>query len=78
PLYAIKQGLLTVEKKGKINAFSGRILEIEGLVDCRKLREYLREPTALTAGVNRLIAEARPAEILLYLFAFETGSVVHQ
>nr|WP_136252557.1 bifunctional aconitate hydratase 2/2-methylisocitrate dehydratase [Ningiella ruwaisensis] len=31
PLYAIKQGLLTVEKKGKINAFSGRILEIEGL-----------------------------------------------
>ena len=31
PYYAIKQGLLTVEKKGKINAFSGRILEIEGL-----------------------------------------------
>ena len=33
PLYAIKQGLLTVEKKGKKNAFSGRILEIEGLED---------------------------------------------
>ncbi|MGL6245217.1 bifunctional aconitate hydratase 2/2-methylisocitrate dehydratase [Pseudomonas sp.] len=31
PYYAIKAGLLTVEKKGKINAFSGRILEIEGL-----------------------------------------------
>jgi len=31
PLYGIKQGLLTVEKKGKINAFSGRVLEIEGL-----------------------------------------------
>ncbi len=31
PLYAIKQGLLTVEKKGKKNAFSGRVLEIEGL-----------------------------------------------
>ena len=31
PLYAIKQGLLTVEKTGKVNAFSGRILEIEGL-----------------------------------------------
>ncbi|MDP0919629.1 hypothetical protein Q6272_31785, partial [Klebsiella pneumoniae] len=27
------QGLLTVEKKGKKNAFSGRILEIEGLND---------------------------------------------
>lgn len=33
PLYGIKQGLLTVEKKGKINAFSGRVLEIEGLED---------------------------------------------
>ncbi len=33
PLYAIKQGLLTVEKKGKKNIFSGRILEIEGLRD---------------------------------------------
>ncbi len=31
PYYAIQQGLLTVEKAGKINAFSGRILEIEGL-----------------------------------------------
>ncbi|MBM3109638.1 bifunctional aconitate hydratase 2/2-methylisocitrate dehydratase [Pseudomonas arcuscaelestis] len=31
PYYAIQKGLLTVEKKGKINAFSGRILEIEGL-----------------------------------------------
>lgn len=33
PLYGIKQGLLTVAKKGKINAFSGRVLEIEGLDD---------------------------------------------
>lgn len=31
PYYAIQQGLLTVEKKGKVNEFSGRILEIEGL-----------------------------------------------
>ncbi|WOT05478.1 bifunctional aconitate hydratase 2/2-methylisocitrate dehydratase [Shewanella youngdeokensis] len=31
PLKAIEMGLLTVEKKGKINAFSGRVLEIEGL-----------------------------------------------
>ena len=33
PLYAIKAGLLTVEKKGKKNIFSGQILEIEGLED---------------------------------------------
>lgn len=31
PLKAIEMGLLTVEKKGKINIFSGRVLEIEGL-----------------------------------------------
>ena len=31
PLFAIKEGLLTVEKRGKKNIFSGRILEIEGL-----------------------------------------------
>lgn len=31
PYYAIRQGLLSVEKKGKKNIFSGRILEIEGL-----------------------------------------------
>ncbi|MGR7920305.1 bifunctional aconitate hydratase 2/2-methylisocitrate dehydratase [Zobellella denitrificans] len=31
PYYGIKQGLLTVAKEGKINEFSGRVLEIEGL-----------------------------------------------
>jgi aconitate hydratase 2/2-methylisocitrate dehydratase len=33
PYYGIKEGLLSVEKKGKKNIFSGRILEIEGLGD---------------------------------------------
>ncbi len=31
PYYGIQEGLLTVEKAGKINEFSGRVLEIEGL-----------------------------------------------
>src|SRR5690554_316281 len=35
PYYAIKAGLLTVEKQGKKNVFSGRILEIEGLPDLK-------------------------------------------
>ena len=35
PLYAIRAGLLTVEKKGKKNVFSGRVLEIEGLPDLK-------------------------------------------
>jgi len=33
PYYAIQKGLLTVEKSGKKNIFSGRVLEIEGLED---------------------------------------------
>jgi len=33
PYQAIQDGLLTVDKKGKKNIFSGRILEIEGLTD---------------------------------------------
>ncbi|VFP84284.1 Aconitate hydratase B [Candidatus Erwinia haradaeae] len=35
PLYAIKAGLLTLDKRGKKNIFSGRILEIEGLPDLK-------------------------------------------
>ncbi|MEQ4923349.1 bifunctional aconitate hydratase 2/2-methylisocitrate dehydratase [Proteus hauseri] len=35
PYYAIQEGLLTVEKKGKKNIFSGRILEIEGLPELK-------------------------------------------
>lgn len=35
PLKAVEAGLLTVEKKGKKNIFSGRILEIEGLPDLK-------------------------------------------
>jgi len=35
PYTAIQEGLLTVEKKGKKNVFSGRILEIEGLPDLK-------------------------------------------
>ncbi|MAN53134.1 MULTISPECIES: bifunctional aconitate hydratase 2/2-methylisocitrate dehydratase [unclassified Marinimicrobium] len=35
PYYAIQKGLLTVEKKGKKNIFSGRILEVEGLPDLK-------------------------------------------
>lgn len=35
PYTAIQNGLLTVEKKGKKNIFSGRVLEIEGLPDLK-------------------------------------------
>jgi len=35
PYVAIQKGLLTVDKQGKKNVFSGRILEIEGLPDLK-------------------------------------------
>lgn len=35
PYAAIQRGLLTIDKKGKKNVFSGRILEIEGLPDLK-------------------------------------------
>ena len=35
PYAALQRGLLTVEKKGKKNVFSGRVVEIEGLKDLK-------------------------------------------
>merc|ERR1711957_1049422 len=43
PYTALQMGLLTTEKKGKINIFSGRILEIEGDVVNKLKREQAFE-----------------------------------
>jgi aconitate hydratase 2/2-methylisocitrate dehydratase len=60
PHQAIKDGLLTVEKAGKKNIFSGRILEIEGLEDlkCEQAFELSdasaeRSAAACTVALNR-------------------------
>ena len=57
PYYAIKAGLLTVEKKGKKNVFSGRILEIEGLPDLKveqafELSDAAAERSAAACSVH--------------------------
>ena len=67
PLYAIKQGLLTVEKKGKKNIFSGRVLEIEGLENLTveqafELSDASAERSA--AGCTITLSEASVAEYL--------------
>ena len=67
PLYAIKQGLLTVEKKGKKNIFSGRILEIEGLPELKveqafELSDASAERSA--AGCTITLGEDSVAEYL--------------
>lgn len=67
PYYAIQSGLLTVEKKGKKNAFSGRILEIEGLNDLTleqafELSDASAERSA--AGCTIKLSEASVTEYL--------------
>jgi aconitate hydratase 2/2-methylisocitrate dehydratase len=67
PYYGIKQGLLTVEKAGKINAFSGRVLEIEGLEDLSveqafELSDASAERSA--AGCSITLSEDSVAEYL--------------
>jgi aconitate hydratase 2/2-methylisocitrate dehydratase len=67
PYYAIKQGLLTVEKKGKKNIFSGRILEIEGLDNLKieqafELSDASAERSA--AGCTIKLSEASISEYL--------------
>jgi aconitate hydratase 2/2-methylisocitrate dehydratase len=60
PHQAIKEGLLTVEKKGKKNVFAGRILEIEGLenLKCEQAFELSdasaeRSAAACTVKLNK-------------------------
>jgi len=67
PYYGIKQGLLTVEKAGKKNAFSGRVLEIEGLEDLTveqafELSDASAERSA--AGCTITLSEGSVAEYL--------------
>ncbi|WP_252179599.1 bifunctional aconitate hydratase 2/2-methylisocitrate dehydratase [Endozoicomonas sp. 4G] len=67
PLYGIKQGLLTVEKKGKKNAFSGRILEIEGLESLTAEQAFeLSDASAerSAAGCTITLSEASISEYL--------------
>jgi hypothetical protein len=52
PYYALKAGLLTLEKKTKKNVFSGRILEIEGLpnLTCEQAFELSDASAERSAG----------------------------
>ncbi|MBZ0331039.1 bifunctional aconitate hydratase 2/2-methylisocitrate dehydratase [Halomonas sp. ANAO-440] len=67
PYYGIKNGLLTVAKAGKKNAFSGRVLEIEGLDDLTveqafELSDASAERSA--AGCTITLSEESVAEYL--------------
>ena len=57
PYFAIKQGLLTVAKKGKKNIFNGRIIEMEGLEELTVEQAYeLTNATAERSAAGGVIA----------------------
>jgi aconitate hydratase 2/2-methylisocitrate dehydratase len=67
PYFAIKNGLLTVEKEGKKNIFSGRILEIEGtknlsVDEAYELTDASAERSAAAATIE--LSEESVAEFL--------------
>ena len=81
PLYAIRAGLLTVEKKGKKNIFSGRILEIEGLPDLKVEQAFElsdasaeRSAAACTVHLNKApIVEYMRSNITLMKWMIANG-----
>ena len=57
PYQAIQEGLLTVEKKNKVNVFAGRILEMEGLPELKveqafELTDAAAERSAAAASIK--------------------------
>ena len=67
PLYAIKAGLLTVEKKGKKNIFSGRILEIEGLPDLKVEQAFELSDASAERSAAGCTVHLNPAPIIEYI-----------
>ena len=67
PLYAIKAGLLTVEKKGKKNIFSGRILEIEGLPDLKVEQAFELSDASAERSAAGCTVQLNPEPIKEYI-----------
>lgn len=67
PYYAIQQGLLTVEKAGKKNIFSGRILEIEGLPDLKVEQAFELSDSAAERSAAACSIKLNEAPIKEYL-----------
>jgi aconitate hydratase 2/2-methylisocitrate dehydratase len=67
PLYAIKQGLLTVAKAGKKNIFSGRVLEIEGLPDLKVEQAFELSDASAERSAAGCTIKLNQAPIIEYL-----------
>ena len=67
PYFAIKAGLLTVAKQGKINAFSGRILEIEGLPDLKVEQAFELSDASAERSAAGCTVKLNPEPVKEYL-----------
>jgi len=67
PYAAIQDGLLTVEKEGKKNIFSGRILEIEGLPDLKVEQAFELSDAAAERSAAGCSIKLDKAPIIEYL-----------
>ncbi len=67
PMYAIKAGLLTVEKKGKKNIFSGRILEIEGLPDLKVEQAFELSDSSAERSAGGCVVQLDKGPIIEYM-----------
>ncbi|MBS9781999.1 MAG: bifunctional aconitate hydratase 2/2-methylisocitrate dehydratase, partial [Gammaproteobacteria bacterium] len=67
PYYAIQEGLLTVEKKGKKNIFSGRILEIEGLENLKVEQAFELSDASAERSAAACTIKLDKAPIIEYL-----------
>jgi len=86
PHQAIKEGLLTVEKKGKKNIFAGRILEIQGLPDLKAEQAFElsdasaeRSAAACTVQLNKEpVIEYLKSNIVLLEQMIDSGYEDHR
>ncbi len=67
PYVAIQKGLLTVEKAGKKNIFSGRVLEIEGLPDLKVEQAFELADASAERSANGCTVRLNKEPVIEYL-----------
>lgn len=67
PYAAIQKGLLTVEKQGKKNVFSGRILEIEGLPDMKVEQAFEFSDASAERSANGCTVRLNKEPVIEYI-----------
>lgn len=67
PYVAMQKGLLTLDKKGKVNVFNGRILEIEGLPDLKVEQAFELSDASAERSANGCTIQLSEASVAEYL-----------